>query len=216
MFDDISWTEGQVTGFSQWDKKRLMVRAIVPIPEKGKREAIPIRANLETATSLTAREERLAMINIFNLNPLTPASAVEEALSPFGRFTTELRESNQDNTMARVRNMFDGSKKIGMYLTASIPNYAWIDGFKVRIVFKGQLRHCTHCIGVGAEWPQSWSILVWPLCISHSNSLVSSLETIPIPVLATTLYYYVLKGIHKLLINITEIVDIYRNELSLT
>ena len=40
-FDDIGWTEGQVTRFSQWDEKRLMVRAIVPIPEKGKRKAIP-------------------------------------------------------------------------------------------------------------------------------------------------------------------------------
>ena len=44
----------------------------------------------------------------------------------------------------------------------------------------------------------------------------SAVEEALIPVLATTLYYYVLKGIHKLLINITEIVDIYRNELSLT
>ena len=40
---DIGWTEGQVTGFSQWDEKRIMVRATVYIPEKGKRKAIPIR-----------------------------------------------------------------------------------------------------------------------------------------------------------------------------
>ena len=60
---------------------------------------------------------------------------------------------------------------------------------------------------VGAEWPQSWSISGWPLCRSQSESLIGLLTTGDHPHSCSghhILYYYVLKGIHTLFINITD------------